>query len=80
MRCIADESDDDFLGKKPTAGLVLRGGPTLLLLFESDVEVAEAALAECDDDASSEAKREALVDALLTNARAAIERLGRGGD
>ena len=25
-------------------------------------------------------KREALVDALLSNARAAIERLGRGGD
>ena len=52
----------------------------LLLLFESDVEVAEAALAECDDDASSEVKREALVEALLSNARAAIERLGGGGD
>jgi hypothetical protein len=82
VRCIADEADDDFLDAEEAYRQVwcFAVARQLLLLFESDVEVAEAALAECDDDASPEVKREALVDALLSNARAAIERLGRGGD
>ena len=82
VRCIAQESDDDFLDAEEAYRQVwcFAVARQLLLLFESDVEVAEAALAECDDDAAPEVKREALVDALLSNARAAIERLGRGGD
>ena len=56
----------------------------LLLLFESDLDVARAALG-CDVDATG-AKLDDRVafgrvaDALLENARAAIGRLGRGGD
>lgn len=50
----------------------------LLLLFESDAEVARAALG-CERDTPSESDR-ALADALLEGSRVAITRLGRGGD
>jgi len=82
VRCIAEAEDDDFLDaeeayRQTWCFVVAR---QLLLLFESDVEVAEAALAECAANALPEVKRAALVDALLFNAKAAIERLGQGGD
>jgi hypothetical protein len=50
----------------------------LLLLFESDVVVARAALG-CERASDAEADA-ALAEALLDGARVALDRLGRGGD
>jgi len=50
----------------------------LLLLFESSVEVACAALG-CERDTEAET-HQALADALLAGARVAVERLGTGAD
>ena len=79
-----DDDDDDDVDEVYRQTWCFAVARQLLLLFESDLDVARAALG-CDVDATG-AKLDDRVafgrvaDALLENARAAIGRLGRGGD